>query len=58
MKTYRKEYLDLAGRIYDLDGEVYRILGSGLSRVYNGTRENTIQELAGLMEDVTKGHFL
>ncbi|MBQ8850860.1 MAG: cytidylate kinase family protein, partial [Oscillibacter sp.] len=58
MKTYRKEHLDLAGRIYDLDGEVYRILGTGLSRVYNGRRDNTVRELAGLMEDVTQGHFL
>lgn len=58
MKTYRKEYLDLANRIYDLDGEVYRVLGTGLSRVFNGTRENTVRELAGAMEDLTKGHFL
>ena len=58
MKTYRKEHLDLASRIYELDGEVYQLLGSGLGRVYNGNRETTIRELAGIMEDVTKGHFL
>lgn len=58
MKTYRKEHLELAARIYDLDGEVYQLLGSGLGRVYNGNRETTIQELAGIMEDVTQGHFL
>ncbi|MBQ2995734.1 MAG: cytidylate kinase-like family protein, partial [Oscillibacter sp.] len=58
MKTYQKEHLALAGRIYDLDSEVYRLLGSSLSRVYNGRREDTVRELAGLMEDVTKGHFL
>ena len=58
MKTYRKEHLELAARIYDLDGEVYQLLGSGLGRVYNGNRETTIQELASIMEDVTQGHFL
>ena len=58
MKTYRKEHLDLASRIYELDGEVYQLLGSGLGRVYNGNRETTIQELASIMEDVTQGHFL
>ena len=58
MKTYPKEYLELAEQIYELDGEVYRLLGSSLSRVYNGRKDNTIRELAGLMEDVTKGHFL
>ena len=29
MKTYRKEHLELASRIYELDGEVYQLLGSG-----------------------------
>ena len=33
MKTYRKEHLELASRIYELDEEVYQILGSGLGRV-------------------------
>ena len=45
MKTYQKEHLALAGRIYDLDSEVYRLLGSSLSRVYNGRREDTVREL-------------
>ena len=50
--------LALAGRMYDLDAEVYQLLGSGLGRVYNGNREKTISELANIMGDVTKGHYL
>ncbi len=50
--------LALAGRMYDLDAEVYQLLGSGLGRVYNGKRERTVRELADVMGDVTKAHYL
>ena len=58
MNQNREERLALASRIYDLDAEVYRILGSGLGRVFTGSREDTIRELAELMGDLTKSHYL
>ena len=58
MKNSYEERLALAGRMYDLDAEVYQILGSGLGRVYNGRRDATVRELAKMMGDVTKGHYL
>ena len=58
MNNSYEERLALAGRMYDLDAEVYQILGSGLGRVYNGRRDATVRELAKMMGDVTKGHYL
>ena len=55
--TY-EDRLALATRIYELDAEVYAILGSGLGRVFNGERERTLQELATLMATPSKIHFL
>ena len=55
--TY-EDRLALATRIYELDAEVYAILGSGLGRVFNGERERTLQELATLMAIPSKIHFL
>ena len=37
-----EDRLALANRIYDLDAEVYGILGSNLGRVFNGERERTV----------------
>ena len=53
-----EDRLALATRMYELDAEVYQILGSGLGRVYNGRRDTTIRELANIMGDVTRGHYL
>ena len=50
--------LDIARRIYDLDEEVYAVLGSSLGRVFGGDREVTIRRLASLMGDFTQGHYL
>lgn len=58
MTNNREKRLEIAGRIYDLDEEVYRILGSGLGRVFNGGREATIRELADVMASHSKGHYL
>ena len=58
MNETQKTYLALAQRIYDLDGEVYAILGSGLGRVFTGSREATVRELERIMGDVTMGHYL
>ena len=49
---------ELAGRIYDLDAEVYAILGSGLGRVFNGQREAVVRDLATLIATHNKMHFL
>lgn len=56
-RTYETR-AELAGRIYDLDAEVYEILGSGLGRVFNGKREATIRDLATLIGTHNKIHFL
>ena len=58
MYKNREQCLELANRIYDLDAEVYRILGSGLGRVFTGSREATVRELERIMGDVTMGHYL
>ena len=49
---------ELANRIYDLDAEVYAILGSGLGRVFNGQRERTINNLATLIGTHNMKHLL
>ena len=53
-----KKRLEVAGRIYDLDKEVYQVLGSSLGRVFNGERELTVKRLADLMGDFTQAHYL
>lgn len=50
--------LALANRIYELDAEVYRVLGSGLGRVFNGKQETTCRDLAKLMATPSKMHYL
>ena len=39
----------LAGRIYDLDADVYRALGSSLGRVFGADRDRSVNELAALL---------
>ena len=56
-RTYEAR-AELAGRIYDLDAEVYQILGSGLGRVFNGRRDATIRDLAKLMATPEQMHML
>ena len=56
-RTYEAR-AELAGRIYDLDAEVYQLLGSGLGRVFNGRRDATIRDLAKLMATPTQMHML
>ena len=58
MNENQTKFTDLAQRIYDLDAEVYATLGSGLGRVFTGSREDTIRELVRIMGDVTMGHYL
>ena len=58
MEYDHKQLEEIAGRIYDLDAEVYRILGSGLGRVFNGSRDSTIRELVKIMLAQPKVHYL
>ena len=39
-KSIKEIYTELANRIYDLDGEVYRVLGSSLGRTFTGNRDS------------------
>ena len=57
--AYNKDmYIELANRIYDLDGEVYKCVGSSLGRTFTGSRENTIRALSMLMYTKPDGHLL
>lgn len=58
MEKSLPDRLALASRIYDLDAEVYRVLGSSLGRVFNGRREACIEELAEQMCSPTENHVL
>ncbi len=58
MKTNRDERLEIAGRMYDLDAEVYHILGSSLGRVFNGDRERCVENLVRVMETRPDSHYL
>ena len=54
----REIYTKLANRIYDLDGEVYHVLGSSLGRTFTGNRDTTIRTLSMLMYTKPDGHLL
>ena len=49
-KINKEIYTKLATRIYDLDGEVYRVLGSSLGRTFTGNRDTTIRTLSMRMD--------
>ena len=51
-------YTELANRIYDLDAEVYHVLGSSLGRTFTGNRDTTIRTLSMLMYTKPDGHLL
>lgn len=54
----QEKYRELATRLYELDGEVYKSVGSSLGRTFSGDRESTIRNLAGLMYAKPEGHLL
>lgn len=58
MANNKDMYIELANRIYDLDGEVYKCVGSSLGRTFTGSRENTIRALSMLMCTKPDGHLL
>ena len=49
---------ELAEKLYELDGEVYKCLGSALGRTFSGDKEITIRNLTGLMITKPDGHLL
>lgn len=58
MQENREKYTELANRIYDLDGEVYKCVGSNLGRTFTGSRESTVRNLSVLMYTKPDGHLL
>ena len=58
MKEDGKKLTELAGRIYDLDTEVYRVLGSGLGRVFSGSRDARVRDMVHYMTAQPDGHVL
>ena len=58
MDETRNLILEIANRLYDLDAEVYRLLGSGLGRVFNNSREEAIRNLADVMKQHRTSHYL
>lgn len=49
MNQNREKLMEIATRIYELDAEIYRCLGSSLGRVYTGRRDDCIESLAILL---------
>lgn len=58
MKDNRKKCLAIAERIYDLDVEVYRCVGSSLGRAFTSDRRTCVENLVNLMIESPKGHLL
>lgn len=58
MSNEERDLYELAGRIYDLDEEVYQELGSSLGRVFNGKKEHCIEETFHLMQERNQAHIL
>lgn len=58
MEEKQKKYTELANQIYDLDGEVYKSVGSSLGRTFTGGREATVRTLSMLMYTKPDGHLL
>ena len=58
MDDMRNLVLEIANRLYDLDAEVYRVLGSGLGRVFNTSREEAIRILTQTMKEHRTSHYL
>ena len=54
----REKCRELATRLYELDGEVYKSVGSSLGRTFSGDRERTIRNLSSLMYTKPDGHLL
>lgn len=58
MEYNQETYRALAQRIYDLDSEVYRVLGSALGRTFTGDPETSVRNLAALLYAHPQGQLL
>ena len=58
MQDNQEKCKELAIRIYNLDEEVYKCVGSSLGRTFTGQKETTIRHLAALMYTKPDGHLL
>ncbi len=58
MEKKHEDYKKLAKKIYDLDAEVYRLVGSSLGRVFSQDEDSCIRELEFLMLTSPQGHEL
>lgn len=58
MQDNHEKCTKLANRIYDLDAEVYKCVGSSLGRTFTGDRDVTIRTLSMLMYTKPDGHLL
>ena len=56
MEFNNKEIRDLAEKIYNLDSEVYKVLGSSLGRVFNGDKERCITDIMQLLHERRQGY--
>ena len=56
MEFNNKEIRDLAEKIYNLDSEVYEVLGSSLGRVFNGDKERCITDIMQLLHERRQGY--
>jgi cytidylate kinase len=58
MSENQNKCRQIAGRIYDLDAEVYRVLESNLGRVFTDDRERCIEELVHAMTILPDSHYV
>ena len=58
MQDNQEKCKELAIRIYNLDEEVYKCVGSSLGRTFTGQKETTLRHLAALMYTKPDGHLL
>ena len=57
MQDNQEKCKELAIRIYNLDEEVYKCVGSSLGRTFTGQKETTLRHLAALMYTKPDGHL-
>ena len=58
MQDNQEKCKELAIRIYNLDEEVYKCVGSSLGRTFTGQKVTTLRHLAALMYTKPDGHLL
>ena len=56
MEFDNKELRKLAEQIYDLDAEVYKVLGSSLGRVFSGDKEKVVNDIMKLLNERREGY--